>query len=86
MPFLLAFTAIASPRLGLLLVAASTALLGRAFSDETVPLVGFLVLPWTTLWFALLWSTGQEVAALEWGVVALALAADVVSWRKLAGL
>jgi len=86
MPFVVALTAIASPRIGLLLVAASTALLGRAFSDGVVPLVGFLVLPWTTLWFALLWSTGEQVAALEWAVVALALAADLVSWRKLAGL
>jgi hypothetical protein len=45
-------------------------------SSPLVPALGFLVLPWTTLFYVLLWSDGG-LSLLGWIVVGLGLLADL---------
>jgi hypothetical protein len=55
--------------------------LGDAFSSWIVPALGFLVLPWTTLIYAFMWSIDSDgVHGWEWSLVAFALLVDVVFW------
>ena len=81
MPCLVALLALISPRLALFGVWLFSDLLDRAYDDWIVPVVGFFLLPWTTLAYAVMWSTGtNEVTGFEWFVVALAFLADLGSY------
>ena len=44
-----------------------------------LPLIGFFVLPWTTLAWAAMWEwgSGREVTGVEWFFVVLAFLVDV---------
>src|SRR5215208_2999097 len=65
--FLLLF-ALISPRLALILTWLFSDVLSRAFDSCLVPLIGFFILPWTTLAFAWIWDSGRDVArAVEVG-------------------
>ena len=46
-----------------------------------MPLLGFFLLPWTTLAYAAMWDwgTGREVTGIEWFFVALAFLVDLSS-------
>jgi hypothetical protein len=55
-------------------------LLGRAFESWLVPLLGFFLIPWTTLAYALMWSSANRVYGFEWFVVGLAFVADLGSY------
>lgn len=52
-------------------------LLSRSFDGWLVPLLGFFLLPWTTLAFALLWASSNGVIGFEWLLVAFAFLVDV---------
>lgn len=52
-------------------------LLSRAFDDWIVPLLGFFLLPWTTLAYAVLWASSNGVNGFEWFIVALAFIFDL---------
>ena len=52
-------------------------LLSRSFDGWLVPLVGFFLLPWTTLAYALLWASSDGVLGFEWLIVAFAFLVDV---------
>src|SRR5215211_6721847 len=55
--------------------------LGRAFDGWIIPTVGFFVLPWTTMTYALMWGVDSNgVLGWEWLVVAFALLLDVWTW------
>jgi hypothetical protein len=55
--------------------------LGDAFSAWIVPALGFVVLPWTTLLYAFMWSIDSDgVHGWEWSLVGVALLVDVVFW------
>jgi hypothetical protein len=47
-----------------------------------VPVLGFFLLPWTTLAYAAFWDwgSGHHVAGFEWFFVILAFFIDVSSW------
>jgi hypothetical protein len=46
-----------------------------------VPVLGFFLLPWTTLAYAGLWSAGtNRVDGFEWFIVALAFVIDLGSY------
>jgi hypothetical protein len=76
-----ALLALISPRLALFGVWLFSDLLDRAYEDWIVPVIGFFLLPWTTLAYAVMWSTGtNEVTGFEWFVVALAFLADLGSY------
>jgi len=79
--------ALISPRLALFLIWIFSNLLSRAFDSWFVPLLGFFLLPWTTLAYALMWSSSDRVYGFEWFIVVLAFFFDLASyggssWRR----
>jgi hypothetical protein len=56
-------------------------LLGRAYDGAVVPILGFLVLPWATLTYAVMWSiSSNTVSGAEWIAVGLAVFLDLLSY------
>jgi len=56
-------------------------MLDRAFDDWFVPLLGFFLLPWTTLAYAVMWAAGTNgVEGFEWFLVILAFVVDLGSY------
>ena len=81
MPCLLALLALISPRLALFAIWIFSDLLGRVFDDWIVPVLGFFLLPWTTLAYAVMWASGtNQVEGFEWFIVGLAFLADISSY------
>jgi hypothetical protein len=80
-PCLLALLALISPRLVLFLLWIFSSVLSRAFDSWIVPLLGFFLLPWTTLSYAAFydWGSGRHVVGIEWFFIALAFLIDVAS-------
>ncbi|HEU5143273.1 MAG TPA: hypothetical protein VFU04_08970 [Solirubrobacterales bacterium] len=66
-----------SPRLGLFVLWLFSDLLSRSFDSWLLPLIGFFLLPWTTLAYALLWASSDGVLGFEWFLVAFAFLVDV---------
>jgi len=61
--------------------------IGHAFSGWVVPALGLLVAPSTTLAYAIMWSVSSDkVSGLEWLVVLLGVALDLITWSLLARL
>jgi hypothetical protein len=55
--------------------------IGDAFGSWVIPAIGFVVLPWTTLAYALIWGVGSDVVSgWEWIVVAAAFLVDILFW------
>jgi hypothetical protein len=52
-------------------------LLSSSFDGWLLPLLGFFLLPWTTLAYALLWASSDGVLGIEWFFVALAFLVDI---------
>ncbi len=72
--------ALISPRLALFLVWLFTNWLGRAYDSWLLPVLGFFLLPWTTLTYAAMWVLGSNgVSGFEWFLVILAFFADLSS-------
>jgi hypothetical protein len=81
MPCLVVLLALISPRLALFAIWLFSDILSRAYDSWIVPLLGFFLLPWTTLAYAALWSAGtNKVDGFEWFIVALAFLADLGSY------
>ena len=77
--FLVLF-ALISPRLALFAIFVFSDLLSRAFDSWFVPFLGFFLLPWTTLAYAVMWASSDRVEGLEWFIVVLAFLADLASY------
>ena len=70
-----------SPRLGILALWLFTDALGDAYGSWVVPFIGFFILPWTTLAYAVMWVAGSDgVSWIGWVIVALAFVADLGAW------
>ena len=83
MACLVVLLAFLSPRLALFAIFLFSDLLSRAFDSWFVPLLGFFLLPWTTLAYALMWSAStNEVAGFEWFIVILAFLFDLGSYAS----
>ena len=81
MPCLVALLALISPRLALIVMAIFSDMLSRAFDSWFLPLIGFFLLPWTTLAYAVMWDVGtRDVHGFEWFIVGLAFLFDLGSW------
>ena len=76
--FVLLF-ALISPRLALVATWLFSGVLERAYDGWLVPVLGFLLLPWTTLAWAWMYNSGRTVEGLEWVLVGLALLLDLSS-------
>jgi hypothetical protein len=59
-----------------------TDLLSRAFEGWLVPFIGFFVLPWTTLAYAVMWSSSNGVKGFAWFIVILAFLVDLGSYAR----
>jgi hypothetical protein len=68
------------PRVALVLVWIFTNLVDRAFSGFLVPLIGLLILPYTTLFYVLAWAPVGGVSGWGWVFVTLGFLADVTHW------
>jgi len=77
-PCLALVLALISPRLALVAVWLLSDILSRSFESWLLPLIGFFVLPWTTLAYAIMWDVGTHaVTGFEWFIVVLAFLADL---------
>jgi hypothetical protein len=74
---LLALVAAFSPRLALFLLWVFTDRLTIAFRSGWEGLIGFLLLPYTTLFYALVYAPGKGVDAFGWVIVALGVLLDL---------
>ena len=55
-------------------------MLERAFDGWLVPVLGFFLLPWTTLAYTVMWTAGANgVTGFEWFIVAVAFLFDLGS-------
>lgn len=80
---LVVLLAFISPRLALFAIFLFSDLLSRAFDSWFVPLLGFFLLPWTTLAYAVMWSAStNQVNGFEWFIVILAFIIDLGSWAN----
>jgi hypothetical protein len=76
-----ALFALISPRLALFVLWLFSDVLERAYDDWIVPVIGFFLLPWTTLAYAAFWSWGDRgVEGFEWFFVILAFVIDLGSY------
>jgi len=81
MACLAALLAVISPRLALFAIFLFSDWLEDAFDTWIIPVLGFFLLPWTTLAYASLWVLGtNEVQGFEWFLVILAFVVDLGSW------
>ena len=78
----IALFALVSPRLALFLLWLFSSVLSHAYDSWVVPLLGFFLLPWTTLAYAAFWDwgPGHHVTGFEWFFVVLAFIVDVGSY------
>ena len=80
---LVVLLAFISPRLALFAIFLFSDLLSRAFDSWFVPLLGFFLLPWTTLAYAVMWSaSSNQVNGFEWFIVILAFIVDLGSYAN----
>jgi hypothetical protein len=78
MPCVAALLALISPRLAIFVLWIFDDLLGQAFDSWVLPVVGFFLLPWTTLVYALMYEVGtSKVSGFEWFIVVLAFLGDL---------
>lgn len=75
--------AIISPRLALFAIFLFSNMLDRAYDSWILPLLGFFLLPWTTLAYAVMWSVDPNgVEGFDWFIVILAFLADLASYAS----
>jgi len=79
---LVVLLAFLSPRLALFAIFLFSDLLSRAFDSWFVPFLGFFLLPWTTLAYAVMWGSSDRVYGFEWFIVILAFAIDMGSYAR----
>src|SRR5262249_39099896 len=80
---LVVLLAFLSPRLAIFVLFLFTDLLSRAYDSWILPFLGFFLLPWTTLAYAVMWDVGTNgVTGFEWFVVILAFVVDLGSYMR----
>ena len=82
MACLIALFALIGPRVALVVTWLFSDMIGRAIDSVFVALLGFLLLPWTTLAFVVFYDvgSGREVQGLEWFLVGIAFLLDIASY------
>lgn len=69
-----------SARLGLFLLWVFTDFVDRAYDSFWVPFLGLLVMPWTTMFYALAYAPRVGVTGWGWFFVILGVIADLSSY------
>ena len=78
-----ALFALISPRLALFFIWIFSDMLSRAYDSWILPVLGFFLLPWTTLAYAVMWDVGSHgVHGFEWFIVILAFLGDLGSYAQ----
>jgi len=73
-----ALFALIGPRVALFVVWVFSDWLSRAFESWWLPLLGFFLLPWTTLAYTAMYVLGtEEVTGIEWFFVVLGFLVDI---------
>jgi hypothetical protein len=68
------------PRIALVVIWIATDLVDRAFSTWLIPLLGLIVLPFTTLVYAIAWVPGVHLGNGRWVWVAIAFVIELVGY------
>ena len=69
------------PRLFILGFAIFSRQIGEAFPSWVIWVAGFLLLPWTTIAYAMTWAIYSDgIYGAEWGIIAFAFLLDVFVW------
>lgn len=76
----LALVAVISPRLAIVLLWLFTDRVSVAFSSFWIALLGFLLLPWTTLAWLVVFTPVFGVQGFGWFIVIIAFIADLATW------
>jgi hypothetical protein len=81
-PCLIALIALIGPRVALIFTWLASGMIGRAIDSTFVAILGFLLLPWTTLAYVLFYDlgSGHAVRGFEWFLVGIAFLADLASY------
>jgi hypothetical protein len=79
--FLVLF-ALISPRLALFVTLVFTDWVGDALNGWVLPVLGFFLLPLTTLAYIVMWQITPGVAGFEWFIVVLAFFVDLGSYAR----
>ena len=81
---LVTLIALISPRFALILLWIYGDLLSDAFDSWIIPLLGFFLLPWSTVTYAAMfdWGAGRHVTGFEWLFVVLAFLLDLASYAQ----
>jgi hypothetical protein len=74
---LIALLAMASPRLAIFLTWVFTNRMSVAFSSFWIGLIGFFVLPWTTLAWTWVYAPVRGVTGFGWFIVIFAFVVDI---------
>lgn len=74
--------ALISPRLALFALLLFSDLIGDAFDSWIVPVLGFFLLPWTTLAYVVMWWASDGNLGFEWFIVVLAFVVDIGAYAK----
>jgi len=77
-----ALFALISPRLALFFILVFSDWVGQAFDGWVLPVLGFFLLPWTTLAYIVMWEISPGVEGFEWFIVILAFFVDLASYAK----
>ena len=82
MPCLFALFAVFTPRIAVLIMwLARPALFSAAFGGSWFwPLLGFILLPFTTIMYVLLWTPGIGLTGFDWFWLILAVFCDVTHY------
>lgn len=83
MPCFVALFALISPRLALFFILIFSNWVGRAFDGWILPVLGFFLLPWTTLAYVVMYRIEPPgVDGFDWFIVVLAFLVDLASYAK----
>ncbi len=73
--------ALIGPRVALVFVWLFTSWVERALDGFVVPLLGFLILPWSTLAYVLVWQA-DGLGLIRWAIVAVGFLADIAGYAS----
>jgi hypothetical protein len=80
MPCLVVVLVLAFPRIVLAILFLMTNYLGRAYHGILIPILGFFFLPLTTLAYAWMMNTHQEIAGSNALILVVAVIIDLGGW------